>query len=442
MNIAMFTNTFPPQVSGVSVSVARLASCLRARGHSVLIVAPEFPHASADEPDVLRMPALQRVGGSDLSVPTVASRRLDERIAAFAPDLVHAHHPFLLGDTALRIASSRGIPVVFTYHTRYEVYAQAGMPGNSTVMQVALGIALGYSNLCDAVIAPSESTARFLRANEVTPPVAVIPSGIPISALVGGDGPGMRRALGIPPDAFLVGHVGRLAVEKNLDYLAGALTSFLARHPTAHALIAGDGPMRRRLARMFERAGLGGRVHFAGVVTGRSLADAYAAMDLFAFSSLSETQGLVLAEAMAAGVPVVALSGPGTEEIVVSGQNGQLLPADATPSAFAGAIDRILSMDRPAREKISLAARRTADNFSVERVVERTATLYRATLDRRLENPDPRRWKRMMRRAAIERDLIANLAHAIGGVVAPSNGLARVSGVIPIRVRGGRSDGS
>ena len=124
MNILMFTNTFAPHVGGVARSVALLAEALRARGHAVLVVAPAFPGHADDTPGVLRFPALREVAGTEFSLPIPLSRIIRDEIDAFAPDIVHSHHPFLLGDTALRIAAERGIPIIDTHHTRYDLYVQ------------------------------------------------------------------------------------------------------------------------------------------------------------------------------------------------------------------------------------------------------------------------------------------------------------------------------
>src|SRR5690606_36914192 len=138
----------------------------------------------------------------------------------------------------------------------------------------------------------------------------------------------------IPPDSLIVGHVGRLAPEKNLSYLAEGVALFLQREAAARFLVVGDGPWRKELKDVFARHGVADRLLLAGKRTGRTLREAYRAMDVFAFASLSETQGMVLAEAMAAGVPVVALNASGVREMVRDGSNGFLLPSSAPPAAF------------------------------------------------------------------------------------------------------------
>src|SRR5690606_32034479 len=237
---------------------------------------------------------------------------------------------------------------------------------------------LGYCDLCDAVVAPSQSMARFLIEHGVTAPVRTIPTGIDIDAFSKGSGKGIRATLGIPADAFVVGHVGRLAIEKNLDYLTDSIVRLLQIEKQAHFLAIGDGPMKESMAQVFAGHGLAHRVHLPGAVEGDRLADMYAAMDVFAFSSHSETQGLVLAEAMAAGVPVIALSAFGTREMVRCELNGWLLDTDASTQQFAEALQWLHDLDGDQRHRLRLAASRTAALFRRERATASMLALYQA----------------------------------------------------------------
>jgi glycosyltransferase involved in cell wall biosynthesis len=375
MNVAMLTNTFTPHVGGVARSVESFRGELVRRGHRVLVVAPEFPGTPRDESDVVRIPALQHFNGSDFSVPVPVPVRLRQRLDSFAPDVVHSHHPFLLGDTALRIGATRNLPVVFTHHTLYERYTHY-VPGSSPRLQrFASDLAVGYCNLCDAVVAPSESIAALLRERGVSAPLHVIPTGVDLGAFAAGDGERGRRRLGIPPGAFVVGHVGRLAVEKNLAFLASAVVRFLAAHPTARLLVAGAGPFEVELVRQLAGAGVAARLHLAGVLDRQELADAYRAMDVFAFASHSETQGMVLTEAMAAGVPVVAVDAPGVREVVRDGANGRLLAGD-DPAAFAEALDWVAAGAPARRRELCAAALATAESFSLPSTTGLLLALY------------------------------------------------------------------
>lgn len=417
MNICMMTNTYLPHVGGVARSVSTFTDEYRKLGHEVLVVAPEFagkPLSRRAAAIVERVPAIQQFNGSDFSVklPLIAA---PPRLDAFPTDIIHAHHPFLLGDTALRIAASKNVPVVFTHHTRYEDYTHYVPFDSPALKDVAVNLPTHFANLCDGVIAPSESIARLIRRRGVEVPVRVVPTGIDVAAFAAGDGARCRRKFKLPADAFVVGHVGRLAPEKNLGYLAEAAVLFLRRNPAARFFVVGGGPAEADLRETFARARLSDQLVLAGPLTGRALADAYNAMDVFAFASLTETQGMVLAEAMAAGRPVVALNASGVREVMRDRKNGHLLEKRAPPARFAA---RLRALQREPRQLAALGAeaRRTAEEFSRERCARRALEFYaeirKATRRNRLEiGRSP--WGTLMERINVEWHLLAEKAHAV-----------------------------
>lgn len=418
MRIALLTNTFTPHVGGVARSVESFAAEYRRLGHGVLVVAPEFEGAPEHEEGVVRVPAIVRFNGSDFSVPVPVPGRVAAAFDRFRPEIVHSHHPFLLGDTALRLAAARDLPVVFTHHTLYERYTHY-VPGDSPVMKrFAIDLAVGYCNLCDAVIAPSESVEVLLRARGVTVAMRTIPTGVDLARFEGGDGAAFRRALGIPAEALVVGHVGRLAAEKNLSFLARAVARFLAQRPGARFLLVGGGPARGAVVEELARCGLADRLHVAGVLGGEALVSAYKAMDVFAFASHSETQGMVLAEALAAGVPLVAVDACGVREVVRHGENGRLLAAD-DEVAFAAALGQVADLSGEARRRMIAAVAATASHFSLGRTARDTLELYRLLV---LALPSRKRlegsaWAGARRRLAEEWRIFRNIAAAAGGSV-------------------------
>jgi glycosyltransferase involved in cell wall biosynthesis len=421
MNVLMFTNTFTPHIGGVAHSVESLAKTLGASGHDVLVVAPDYPGAPQIEPGVIRIPSIQNFKGSEFSVPLPFSKPLERVLDKFAPEIVHSHHPFLLGHSALRIAAARALPVVFTYHTRYEMYGHYVARDSAALRRLVRSLALGYCDLCDHVIAPSESIADFLTHHEVEAPVTVIPTGIDVEHFSSGDGAAFRKRLGIGPREFVVGHVGRLAPEKNLEFLALAVADFLKTHAGAHFVAVGQGPVRDEMQAIFAARGLSQRVHFTGAIQQEQLAHFYAAMDVFAFSSLSETQGLVLVEAMAAGLPVVALDAPGVREVVSDMQNGCLLPEESTPEEFSESLAFMRKASRTQRTQMQESARETADGYSQTITTGLTAALYRSVADiHRLKKPqDARQMQATIEGLREEWRILQNLANAVKDAVIP-----------------------
>jgi 1,2-diacylglycerol 3-alpha-glucosyltransferase len=418
VNILMATNTFPPHVGGVANSVRRFTDAFRASGHRVLVVAPEFEGGSRTEQDVVRVLAVQHFNGSDFAVPVPITHKVSAALKTFAPQVIHSHHPFLLGDTALRLAAAREVPVVFTHHTMYERYTHY-VPGDSpTLKRFVIDLTTGYCNLCDAVIAPSETVADLLARRGVTASIAVIPTGVDLGAFEGADGAAYRRTAGIPEAAFVVGHVGRLAPEKNMEFLAEAVTGFLARHPGARFLLIGEGPSKRELLAAFDRHGMSGRIHAGGVLQGSELARAYRAMDVFAFASLTETQGMVLTESMAAGVPVVALDAPGAREVVRDGENGRLVRRPDA-DAFREAIRWVAELALPERNRLAERVAVTAREFSMGRSAAKQLALYESLAGTRRASRaiDTGPWPAARKRIGEEWKILRNIAHAAGEAV-------------------------
>ncbi|MBE0534340.1 MAG: glycosyltransferase [Phycisphaerae bacterium] len=402
MNILMMTNTYRPHVGGVARSVEAFTEEFRRQGHRVLVVAPRFDHAHDNENGLLRVPAIQNFNGSDLSVRVAIPGLLAGKIAAFAPDVVHAHHPFLMGDAALRVAIARNLPLVFTHHTMWECYTHY-VPGDSAVMKrFVIALATGYANLCDCVIAPSSSILDVLISRSVSSPIATIPTGIRVEQFATGDGAAFRERTGIPKKAFIVGHVGRLTEEKNLPFLVRAVSRFVADDPNRCFVVVGGGPMRTQIEAMFDDYGLADRLFAVGRLEGKPLSDAYAAFDVFAFASKTETQGLVLVEAMAAGAPVVALNAPGVREVLHNGRNGLMVDIEET-GAFAAALRWICTRSPQQRKLLSEHARQTAWEFTLDRCAAQTLKMYRSVIHiNQAKNAGDSLWEHAMRRLNAE----------------------------------------
>ncbi len=420
MNLLMLTNTYAPHVGGVARSVEAFANEYRRRGHRVLVVAPQFEGAPPGEKDVIRIPAIQRFNGSDFSVRIPIPGLLSSALAEFRPDLVHSHHPFLLGDTAVRVAAAMNRPLVFTHHTMYERYTHY-VPGDSPRMaRFVMRLATGYANLCDLVFAPSQSVAAILRQRGVLTPIEVVPTGVDVERFAQGDRDAMRCQAGIAGDAFVIGHVGRLAPEKNLGLLAAAVARVVRKYPHVHFLVVGAGPSEPEIVARFERLGLTSRLHLLGTRSGQDLIDAYHAMDVFAFASLTETQGMVLTEAMSAGVPVVAIDAPGAREVVIDGRNGRLLRRQ-NAWEFARALEEIITAPGARRAALREASRQTGRQFSMPRCAAKALDHYATVLaaEPRAKNFEHSAWESTFRWIASEWDLWTNLLRSATGALRP-----------------------
>jgi 1,2-diacylglycerol 3-alpha-glucosyltransferase len=403
MKIAMFTNTYLPHVGGVANSIRNLEDECRDLGHEVRIIAPAYEDEEV-MPNVMRVPAIRHFHGSDFSVRLPLPMIIRDFMDDFRPDIIHSHHPFLLGDAALREAWKMRIPILFTHHTLYESYTHYVPLDSAALKRAVIQLTTEYCNLCDLVVAPSESLAAILKERKVLSDIVVTPTGIDTASFASGDREEFRRRHGIRPGLNVIGHVGRLTKEKNLHYLAGAVALCLRERPDVLLLLAGEGDSAMDLLDVCPK----GQVIYTGVLSGNDLFDVYAAMDCFVFSSQSETQGMVLAEAMAAGLPVVALDGPGVRDIVETGQNGFLLPANSPESEFAGAVIALLH-DCSLLERMKSCALKTAARYERTLCVGEMVKHYERLIESyRSARPDAMPgWERILNGFEIEWELLA-----------------------------------
>jgi len=413
MNIALLTNTFTPHVGGVARSVEAFANAYRELGHRVLVVAPEFDDALEYETDVLRIPAIQHFNGSDFSVVLTVPSGLSDNMEEFKPDIIHSQHPFLLGWTAVRIARTLDLPLVFTHHTLYEQYTHY-VPGDSPAMKrFIIELSTRYANLADQVFAPSESIHDMLIERGVTSPVLVVPTGVRVERFAYGKGRDFLMKKHIPEDAFVVGHMGRLAPEKNLEFLARSVVAFMKEHDEAVFLLVGTGPSQEAIEQIFAEAGMSGRIYMCGVLEKDDLADALNAMSVFAFASKSETQGMVLTEAMAAGLLVVAIDAPGVREVVVDASNGRLISVE-TEEAFAAALHWVYARSRDEMRTLIAAARDTAEAFSMAASARKALAAYENLRpDPAIRQPENELgWDQIRVRIKAEWDILKTVAQA------------------------------
>lgn len=425
MQICMITNTYLPHVGGVARSVHTFTEKYRERGHGTLVVTPSFPEARKSNDNVIRLPAIQNFNGSDFSVRLPIPGFLYEVMEDFKPDLVHSHHPFLLGDTAVRLARQWEVPLVFTHHTLYERYTHY-VPFNSKVMRdLAIKLATSYANLCSLVIAPSDSIAKLLHLRGVTAPVEVVPTGVDVDFFQNGQRQRDRDKFHIAKDQLVIGHVGRLAHEKNLEYLSRAVSKFLTRNQKAVFLVVGDGQAKPKMNDIFQEYGITDRVLMPGKQSGTDLADAYRAMDLFVFASTSETQGMVVAEAMAAALPVVALDAPGVREVLKDDHNGKLLAPETETHAFANALEETTLQKPPEHlQNMSQNALKTARKIDKDSCVDTMLGHYEKLLCHNDGIPGSAShevWRRILNGIAAEWELLTQKANTLSASVSDEN---------------------
>ncbi len=380
MRVALFTNNYLPFCGGVTVSVETLRRGLEARGHEPWVLAPRFPGATEVAPRTLRYPSIPAATYPQFPLAIPYSRRLARRVRALAFDVFHAHHPFLLGPAARRLARRQGRPLVFTYHTRYDKYAHYVPLRRDLVEAAARLLSTRFAARADAIIAPSAVLRDELRARGVGVPIAVVPTGVDLARFSPGDRTAARRACALEDGGLVVLYVGRLDREKSVDRVLAAFARIAGTLAQARLVLVGQGTQADDLRRMASGLQAAARVTFAGVCAHEALPAYYRAADLFLFASETETQGLVLAEAAACGLPAVAVNAPGCAEVVHDGDTGVLTKGD--PSALAEAAIGLL-VDPARRATMAARARELAEGeFDVTLQIDRTLAVYADALAR------------------------------------------------------------
>lgn len=378
-----------PRVNGVSTSIHTFRHELQAIGHEVIVVAPDYPQPSAvDEQGIVRIASRSiPLDPEDRLMRRRALQELPARLGTRAFDLVHIQTPFIAHYAGLRIARELGVPCVATYHTFFEEYLYHYVPFAPRALM--RGLAREFSrrqgNQVDALVVPSRAMLSALTGYGVLSPMSILPTGIRMKELAGGDGAAFRRQHGIPADRPLLVHIGRVAFEKNIDFLLRMLQSVRARYPDVLLLIAGEGPALPHLKKIVHRLSLDTNVMFVGYLDRASaLLDCFRAGDMFVFASRTETQGLVLLEAMALGVPVVAIAEMGTIDILEAGKGA--LIATLEEDAFADAVCKLLAS--PAlRRQLAVEGVQYAAEWDAAKQAQRLADFYAEILAMRAVAP-------------------------------------------------------
>ena len=374
MRIALFTNNYLPFCGGVTISVETLRRGLEASGHEAWVFGPRLTGAEDASVKVVRYPSIPVATYPEFALAVPYSRRIERLVSALAFDVIHAHHPFLLGPAARRLARRTRRPLIFTYHTRYEKYAHYVPLPLRLVQAAALRISAGFAAKADAVLAPSAVIRDELHARGVRAPIAVVPTGVDLERFRPGDREAARRSLGVGQGEPLVLYVGRLDREKSVDRVLGAFERVASTIPAARLVLVGQGTEAERLRRTAASLPVAERIRFLGLRPHDSLAECYQAADVFLFASETETQGLVLAEAAACGLPAVAVDAPGCDEVVRDGDTGILTKGD--PAALAEAVIGLL-LDPERRRAMARRAREVAEHlFDVKLQIDRTMAVY------------------------------------------------------------------
>lgn len=373
MKVALFSESYLPYLNGVSISIRILHEELTRRGHEVWIYAPHFRNYQDPYPTVRRFPSFATPFEPDYPIAVPIAPRLWREFRQQGFDVVHTHTPFFAGMAGASWARRLNIPLVSTYHTLYEQYLHyvPAIVPRGLVRRVLRWHLKRYYESVDAVMTPSEIGAEVLRTYGVSKPITPIRN--PVLPFPEVSKQEARAKLGIPDEVWMLLYVGRMAPEKNVHVLLRAMPFIVRGCPSAKLWLVGPGPALESLQALREELGLGERVVFTGPIPRDEVSLYLLSADLFVFPSVTESQGLVLDEAQAAGLPCIVANGGGAPEAVDFGQCGLIV--EPTPEAFVEAV-LYLTRHEEARERLRQNAIRKRETLSVPAVVDRILAVY------------------------------------------------------------------
>lgn len=395
MKIAMMTNSYKPFVAGVPISIERLSEGLRAQGHEVIVFAPDYKGQEADD-NIERYHALIKGIVNGFSVPNSLDPQIEKRFREGHFDVIHVHHPMLIGRTALYLAEKYHVPLCYTCHTRYEQYLHYIMKApflpdsfrkphfdRFSLMEIlqkkkiVQNYVNHYANRCDLVFVPTPSMQAYLEETGNCTETAVLPTGLNKESFAADEEEAayLREVLR-GEKKYLFCTVGRLAKEKNLEFLFRALAvRKIKRGADFRLAVVGEGPYKKQLCELSETLGIREEVAFVGAVPNDKVKNYCKAADIFLFSSLSETQGIVLLEAMAAATPVLAVKASGVQDVVINGRNGYM--TTVSEIEYENRLEELLRQDRTWLEQGALE---TAEKYEMKEIAKKAAVYYNVAI--------------------------------------------------------------
>ncbi|MDP2181114.1 MAG: glycosyltransferase [Actinomycetota bacterium] len=379
MRIGFFADMYKPHLSGVTNHMALYKQRFEELGHEVFVLTYGNRDYVDTEPGVVRSPAMAW-GKTGWQAGYGLAKEASELIPTL--DIAHAHHPFLSGRVALAQCRPHGVPVVFTNHTRYDIYsdAYAWFIPRPLRMAYLRGFLHRFASQVDTVIAPSPGIRQWLCEFGVTCDALLMPNAIDTRPFAAPANPATRSDVSLPADSIVFCYLGRLGPEKNLPMLVDAFIDAAGRDERIALMLIGDGPSRGQATERLWAHGLRDRVHFTGMMPYSQVPDLLATADVFATASVSEVHPLVVLEAMAAGLPALGVRSPGVGDTVHDGATGFLTAED--PREFA---DRMVELagDAALRERMGTAARDDALRYDIRDAADTLLGLYEHLIERK-----------------------------------------------------------
>ncbi len=382
MNIAIFTNNYLPNPYGVSGSIESFRKQFESLGHTVYIFAPGCKGYQDKNSNVFRYPAIDIQYKIKFPIVIPYSLKINSLIKDLKIDVIHSQHPNLLGSVAKKWARKKNIPLVFTWHTLYDQYTHfLPIIPKKLSGKIAINQAVRYANKSDFIITPTDSVQKIIKNwGVINENVASIPTGVEEELYQNPDRNKVRSKFNIKKNEILLLLVSRLTQEKNIYFLFSAVIKVLKNNANTKFLIVGDGYLLPKLKKIVQEENFEERITFEGIVGKEELKNYYAAGDIFVYSSKSETQGMIVSEAMYSGLPIVAVKAPGICNLVQNNVNGFLV--SEIENRFVETVEKLIK-DSELRKKFSEESRRIAhENFTDKICAEKMIAVYKKVIEK------------------------------------------------------------
>ena len=382
MRIAFFTNNYLPNVYGVPMSIETLRKEFESLGHEVFIFAPNYSDYQDANKQVFRYPSIDIEIKFRLPLGIPYSCKMDKIIENLNLDIIHSHHPNLLGSAALKWAKKKNIPLIFTWHTLYDQYTNfvPFLPKKFSANWI-IRKAVKYANQSDVVIVPTKSVVPIVQKWGVKNEIVPVATGVREEEFLNSDREKIREKYGIKNDEVLLLLVSRLTEEKNVKFIFDALSEVLKKNAKTKFMLVGDGYLLSDLKNKAKAVGLGNRIIFTGIIGRDDMKNYYSAGDIFVYASKSETQGMIITEAMYAGLPIVAIKATGIESLVENGKNGIL--TSENNQEFISAIKKLIG-DKELRKKMAEESARIArEKYTAKICAGKMLEIYKESIRRK-----------------------------------------------------------
>ncbi len=380
MNIAIFTNNYLPNHYGVTNSIESFRKQLEKRGHTVYIFAPEYKNYQDKNKNVFRFPSLDLNYKIKFPLPIPYSRKINKVLNNLEIDIIHSQHPNLLGKTALRWARKKNIPIVFTWHTLYDQYVDY-VPFFLRKISAYLIIksAVNYADKVNQVIVPTNSVRKIIENWGVeNKNIVDMPTGIDRGMFSGFDGNKIRKKLKIFSDKKVILSISRLTNEKNVVFLLKEIIKVLKKNKNSVFVFGGEGYLLKELKKMVFNSGLKERIFFPGIIKKDDIKNYFAMADIFVYASKSETQGMIISEAMYMGLPIVAIKALGIKDLIENKKDGILVSEHK--NVFFKAVNELLSNNEK-RVILGKNAKNTAETkYTSEVCGSKLIDMYKKTI--------------------------------------------------------------